>query len=93
MSEKQYIIDIDFVIESWNALNPDEKKMTKNSLSKMLNVSAPSINNWGKKAPDLVFHLFKLQEIANCSFDDLLKEESTVVRMNKEEYDKYKSNF
>jgi hypothetical protein len=72
MAQKKHAINVDKMRqEIQDSLG---KKVSKKDLRELLGVSAPTLDSWDKKAPDVVTSLMKYTEITKLPIETIIKE-------------------
>lgn len=72
MAQKKHAINVDKMRqEIQDSLG---KKVSKKDLRELLGVSAPTLDSWDKKAPDVVTSLMKYTEITGLPIETIIKE-------------------
>lgn len=76
--QKEFIIDVDIVIDRYNEKNPEKKPLTRSELAKALGVNKQLFTDWkGGRTPKLIYMILKLMEIGKCQLNDLLTEKTS----------------
>lgn len=76
MEKQKLIIDVDKVIELYNAKNSKLRPMTRIELAKKLNVNKQILSDWKNgRTPMLVYRLLKLMEVGKCGLDQFVIKE------------------
>ena len=75
--EKTFFIDVDVVIEKYNAKNPEKKPMTRKSLAEELGCNTQLFSDWKSQKnktnkPAVLNRIFRLMEIGNCKLEDFV---------------------
>lgn len=75
MTNKEYIIDVDQIITSYNEKNQGEPKMTRKILAKKVGVNPQIFSDWKRgKTPKLVYTLMEFMNIGSCGVDRFIIE-------------------
>ena len=70
---KNLVVDVDCVIDKYNANNPDKEKLTRTKLAKIMDVNKQVFVNWkGGATPKVIYMLFKLMELGECTLEDFI---------------------
>lgn len=70
---KNLVVDVDCVIDKYNANNPDKENLTRTKLAKIMDVNKQVFVNWkGGATPKVIYMLFKLMELGECTLEDFI---------------------
>jgi len=72
--QKQLIIDVDIIINKYNADNPKLKPIDRTALAKKIGCNKQVFSDWKTgSTPKLIYRLFKLMEIGKCDIKDFVQ--------------------
>jgi hypothetical protein len=75
MSKQDYKIDVDIAIKKYNKENPDQEKMTRQKLGKIIGVHPQIFSDWKHKknrTPSIINRLMLISEALGTEIKELI---------------------